>query len=346
MRDKITAAIVGASGYVGGEALRILLDHPDVEVVQATSESNLGKYVHAVHPNLRKKTELKFSSMNTLQNVDVLFLGLPHGLSSKHMESFMAKAGKIIDKGSDFRLNNAMDYVKYYGEEHPNPELIKRFVYGIPELHRAEIKEADYVAAAGCNATATILPLYPLYKEGLVIPDRTVVEVKAGSSQGGSKVSDASHHPERRDCLRSYAPTGHRHVAEILQELMAPSINFSATSVDLVRGILATSHVFLNQRLENKDLWRIYRKYYGQEPFVRIVKEASGIYRYPEPKILAGSNYCDIGFELDEGSNRLVVMSAIDNLMKGAAGQAVQCMNIMMGFDEKAGLGFPGLHPV
>ncbi len=205
------------------------------------------------------------------------------------------------------------------------------------------------MTGAGCNATATILALQPLFKRGLA--EQAVIEVKAGSSQGGNSASDASHHPERSGAVRSYKPTGHRHVAEMVQELgdrfdATPQISFSATSIEMVRGILATCHVFLNQSLTEKDIWKIYREDYGDERFVRIVKERSGIYRYPEPKLLSGTNYCDIGFELDPDSNRLVVMSAIDNLMKGAAGQAVQAFNLMHGFDEDTALGFAGLHPI
>ncbi|MBN2368696.1 N-acetyl-gamma-glutamyl-phosphate reductase [Candidatus Woesearchaeota archaeon] len=343
---KIRASIIGASGYVGGEALRILLQHPDVEVVQATSERNFGKFVHTVHPNLRGLTKMQFSSINELEEVDVIFLGLPHKVSSSKIDYIMSKTKKIVDKGSDFRLHDKEDYLKWYDFEHPRPELLNKFVYGIPELHRNEIKKADYVAAAGCNATATILGLYPLYKHGLVDKERTIVEVKGGSSEAGNKETPGSHHPERKDSMRSYMPTGHRHMAEVMQELNTEYFGFSATSTPLVRGILMTAHVFLKEKMQDKDIWKIYRQEYGEEPFVRIVKERSGIYRYPEPKILAGSNFCDVGFELDARTNRLVVMSAIDNLMKGAAGQAVQCMNIMFGLDEKAGLEFPGLHPV
>jgi N-acetyl-gamma-glutamyl-phosphate/LysW-gamma-L-alpha-aminoadipyl-6-phosphate reductase len=173
-----------------------------------------------------------------------------------------------------------------------------------------------------------------------------VIEVKAGSSEGGNAASDASHHPERSGVVRSYRPTGHRHVGEMHQSLGDLPIHFSATSIEMVRGILATCHIFLTEPLDEKAVWKIYREDYADEPFVRIVKERSGIHRYPEPKLLAGTNYCDIGFERDTASNRLVVMSAIDNLMKGAAGQAVQCLNIMHGFQETTGLAFPGLHPV
>jgi len=170
-----------------------------------------------------------------------------------------------------------------------------------------------------------------------------VAEAKCGSSEAGNSASEASHHPERSGCVRSYRPTGHRHIAEMEQELGNP-IHFSATSIEMVRGILVTAHLFVKDGLTEKDIWKTYRQVYGQEPFIRIVKERQGIYRYPEPKLLAGTNYCDIGFELDQ--NRLVVVSAIDNLMKGASGQAVHAMNVMCGFAETEGLDFAGLHPI
>jgi N-acetyl-gamma-glutamyl-phosphate/LysW-gamma-L-alpha-aminoadipyl-6-phosphate reductase len=217
-------------------------------------------------------------------------------------------------------------------------------VYGLPERHRGAIRGAARVACAGCNATASILALGPLVALGLM--ETAVIEVKAGSSEGGNTGSDASHHPERSGVVRSYKPTGHRHVGEMKQELGDTPIHFSATSIEMVRGILATCHVFLKKDLDDKAIWKIFRDAYANEPFIRIVKERIGIHRYPEPKLLVGTNYCDIGFERDLSSRRLVVISAIDNLMKGAAGQAVQCLNIMYGFEETAGLTFPGLHPI
>ena len=337
-------SIVGASGYTGGELLRLLLFHPQVEVKQVTSERLAGKFEHGTHPNLRKLCNLKFSSVTDLQACDVLFLCLPHGESMGRIEEFGRIAPKLVDLSSDFRLKDAGDYEKWYHHSHSRPELLGSFAYGIPELHREEIKQATRVACAGCNATATILALHPLVNQGMV--DHVVIEVKAGSSEGGNTSSDASHHPERSGVVRSYKPSGHRHVAEMVQELGTDKVHFSATSIDMVRGILATCHVFLTEPLSEKDIWKIYRQAYADEPFVRIVKERSGIYRYPEPKLLAGTNYCDIGFERDPHSNRLVVISAIDNLMKGAAGQAVQSFNLMHGFPETSGLGFPGLHPI
>ena len=351
MENKIKVSIVGGSGYVGGELLRILLFHPNVHISQITSEKLNGKPVSKAHPNLRKITQLKFSSSDNLEDCDVLFLCLPHGESMKRIDFFKDKAKKIIDLSSDFRIKDEKIYKEFYEKDHENPSLLKDVVYGIPELHREEIKKSNFVACAGCNATATILASYPLFKNNLVEADKTVVEVKAGSSEVGNSPSAASHHPERSNSVRSFMPTGHRHTAEIVQELSLfskekISVHFSATAIDIVRGILVTSHVFLNKDVSEKEIWEIYRKEYGNEPFIRIVKDQDGIYRFPEPKLLVGSNFCDIGFEKAKDSNRLVVISAIDNLMKGAAGQAVQVFNIMNGLKENTGLEFPGLHPI
>lgn len=345
----IKTAIVGGSGYVGGEALRLLLQHPNVEVVQVTSESNAGKFVYAIHANLRKQTDLRFVSLNELAPCDLLYLCLPHGMSMGRIAAFKSTAQRIIDLSADFRLRDARDYPRWYGHEHESREMLAQFVYGIPELHREELKTANYATGAGCLATATILGLYPLYKRGIIEP-AVYVEGKVGSSAAGNEPGLSSHHPERAGAVRSFQPTGHRHTGEIIQELTfneaKPIVHFSATSVELVRGILATAHVTLKDDLQDRDIWQVYREAYGSEPFMRIVKDRSGVYRYPEPKILSGSNYCDVGFERDPLSRRVVVMSAIDNLMKGAAGNGVQAMNVMYGWPEATALGFPGLHPV
>jgi len=347
--NKIRVGIVGGSGYAGGELVRILLGHPMVEITQVTSESNSGKFVHSIHPNLRKRTGLKFISMSQLEECDLLYLALPHGSGMGKIEKFVALAPRIIDLSSDFRLRAAEDYPKWYEHEHTAKDWLPRFVYGIPELHREQIRESNYVTGAGCSATAVILGLMPLYKHGLVDTNFMVAETKIGSSAAGNKPSLASHHPERSGAVRSFMPTQHRHTAEMQQELNfgpKPTIHFSATSIEAVRGILATCHVFLKENLQEKDIWKVYRQEYGNEPFIRIVKTKEGVYRYPEPKILSGSNFCDIGFEKDEHSNRLVVISAIDNLVKGASGNGVQTMNVMYGWDETLGLEFTGLHPV
>jgi len=344
----IRAAIVGASGYAGGELLRLLLAHPEIDVVQITSETYAGQHAHFVHPNLRGHTNLRFSPLSKLAPCDLLFLALPHGQAMKRIDELSALAERIVDLSADFRLRQTADYGRWYGGEHPAPGWLDRFVYGLPELYREQLAGAHYASGTGCNAVVTLLALWPLYRRGLV--RETVVEVKVGSSEGGNKPSPASHHPERAGVVRSYMPTGHRHLAELIQELGLdpdqPGLHFSVTSVGIVRGALATCHCLLHEELAEKDVWRFYRQDYQDEPFVRLVRAKRGIHRYPEPKILTASNYCDIGFAADAGQKRLVVIAAIDNLMKGAAGGAVQTMNVMYGWPETLGLEFPGLHPI
>ncbi|HIK00378.1 TPA: N-acetyl-gamma-glutamyl-phosphate reductase [archaeon] len=343
-------AIVGASGYTGRNLMGKRLNQPEFDIKAVTSDSNAGHSVSKVHPNLRKKTELKFIKNSELGNYDLIFSAVPHGVAMKNMRTYIKHAEKIVDLSADFRLKNPKEYEKWYGHKHECPELIEKFVYGIPELHREEMKKANYISGAGCLATSAILALYPLAKEGLIETEHIVVDSKVGSSASGSKADLADMHAERANVVRAYKPSFHRHTGEMEQELNfngnRPVISFSPHAVDLVRGILSTCHVFLNKNLTEKDIWQVYRKYYSGEPFVRIVKEKDGIYRYPEPKLLTGTNYCDVGFERDENSNRLVVMSALDNLMKGASGQAVQAMNIISGFKETEGLEFFGLHPI
>lgn len=362
-REHLHVAIVGGSGYTAGELLRILLFHPGVEITQVISNSAAGHYVHKLHPNLRSLCTLRFCHPDDLSPCDVIFLCLPHGSAAGNIARYRELAPLVIDLSADFRLRSPMLYAQWYGAEHPAPDLLSQAVYGLPELHREELADASLISGTGCMATAAILGLAPLYRTGLVntrLP--LVVEAKVGSSAAGASPGPGSHHPDRSGALRSFQPTGHRHSAELIQELgalMAKNrgsepisglydqlIAFSATAVELVRGVLITAHVFVNEELDERVLWRIYRTAYQYEPFVRIVKERSGVYRYPEPKILAGSNYCDVGFEIDPGQRRVVIMAALDNLMKGAAGNAVQALNCRCGWDETLGLTFPGLHPV
>ena len=339
-----SASIVGGSGYAGGELLRLLLAHPAIELKQVTSASSTGKYVHSAHPNLRGRSALRFVHPSELERCDVLFLAQAHGAASERIDELAAKAGRIVDLSADFRLRDPAAYERWYGRPHPSPEWLPRFVYGLPELNRDALRGARYASGVGCNATAVNLALAPLARSGAI--ERAVVELKVGSSESGASPGAASHHPERSGCVRSFAPTGHRHQAEVAQELGDFELHLSVTAIEMVRGVLCTAHVFPTEPLEEKDVWRLYREFYGAEPFVRLVKERQGLYRYPEPKILSGSNYCDVGFERDPASDRLVVISALDNLMKGAAGSAVQSMNLMLGFEETAGLDFPGLHPI
>jgi len=340
-------SIVGASGYTGGELLRILSSHPNVELVQATSRSHLGEYVYQVHPNLRKRTQLKFTDPEQLEPVDLLFLALPHGQAQHRIEQLAALAPRIVDLSADFRLRDPAVYQEWYGEAHAAPAWLSRFVYGLPELHRAEMGAASYISGVGCNATASILALLPLVKADLIDKSAPIIiEIKVGSSEGGADGNPGSHHPERANVIRTFSAFGHRHTAEVIQELGLEQVTLTMTSVDLVRGVLATAHAGLKPGAATQDLWKAYRSVASENPFVRVVKEQRGIYRVPEPKILAGSNYADLGFELDESNGHVVSMCAIDNLMKGASGSAVQCMNLMLGLDETTGLEFAGLHPI
>jgi LysW-gamma-L-alpha-aminoadipyl-6-phosphate/LysW-L-glutamyl-5-phosphate reductase len=361
--NRLRVAIIGGSGYTGGELARLLLFHPQVELTQVASSSYAGHYLHSMHPNLRKADQsavgtinrpIRFCHPNDLTSCDVLFLCLPHGVAAREIEHYRAFAPRVIDLSADFRLRSAELYERWYGEPHCSSYLLEEAVYGLPELHRAELPGATLVSGTGCMATAAILGLAPLYRAGLVddaLP--LVVDAKVGSSAAGATPGPGSHHPDRSGAVRSFQPTGHRHTAELIQELgriaaaeLRQHIAFSATAVELVRGVLITAQVFLNESVDERTLWRLYREAYQHEPFIRLVKERSGVYRYPEPKILAGSNFCDIGFELDPDQQRVVVIAALDNLMKGAAGNAVQALNSICGWDESSGLTFPGLHPV
>ncbi len=356
----VRAAILGGSGYTGGELARLLLQHPLVQVSQIASTHHAGSYLHALHPNLRPaggRPPIQLVSPEALEPSDVLFVAQPHGVSMGQIERYQALAPRIIDLSADFRLRRTEDYPRWYGHPHPRPDLLERTVYGIPELHRDELPEAHLISGAGCLATAAILGLAPLARAGVLDREAPlIIEAKVGSSAAGAEPGAGSHHPDRSHAVRSFAPTGHRHTAEIMQELDWPEataepghmrgIYFSATAVELVRGVLVTAQTFLRERLTDSDLWKLYRAAYGAEPYIRIVKERSGVYRYPEPKVLIGSNYCDIGFEVEPGTRRVVVMAALDNLMKGAAGNAVQALNAALGWDETIGLNFTGLHPI
>jgi N-acetyl-gamma-glutamyl-phosphate/LysW-gamma-L-alpha-aminoadipyl-6-phosphate reductase len=349
--NKTSVSIVGGSGYTGGELLRLCLGHPNLDVRQVTSERLDGQYIHFTHPNLRRRTQLKFVRAGSLERCDLLFLCLPHGSAMERIDRFAALADRIVDLSADFRLRHAEDYDRWYGKPHANPAWLSKFVYGLPELYRSDMGSASCISGVGCNATATTLAVWPLARADLVDAARGIVcEVKVGSSEGGAASADSTHHPERAGVMRSFAPTGHRHTAEVLQALrrsgVETAVHLSGTAVDNVRGVLATAHVFVKAGVVERDLWKAYRDAYGHEPFVRIVKERTGLYRYPEPKILSGSNYADVGFEFDAGTGRVVALCAIDNLMKGAAGSALQSANIMMGWDETLGLEFPGLHPI
>lgn len=344
----MNVAVAGAAGYTGGELLRLLIQHPHVEVVGASSERLAGRYVHHTHPVLRGRTSLRFTQRSHLPECDVLFSALPHGESEALIDSLAEHAPLVIDLSADFRLRNPADYPRWYGREHSRPELLAQAVYALPEVDRDRVRNAGLLATGGCVATAAILALLPLARAGIVdTTQQLVVDAKVGSSAAGAQPAGSSHHPHRSGAMRSFAPTGHRHTAEIVQETCLVNVALSVTAVEAVRGILVTAHVPLaDDTVDDRRLRTILREAYASEPFVRVVHEAQGLHRHPEPKLLSGTNICDVGFERDPCAPRAVVLAAIDNLGKGSAGQAVHALNVHAGIDECCGLDFPGLYPI
>jgi len=348
-----TVGIIGASGYTGGELLRILVNHPQAEVKAVTSRENAGDPVYRLHPQLRKLTDLRFIEPDVekiAETCEFVFIALPHGASAPVAKKLLERGNKVIDLSADFRLKNKDDYPKWYGWEHPCPELLDQAVFGLPEFHRNEIRNAKLIANPGCIATASILSLAPAIKTGAVDKSRAIVDAKIGSSGAGTHVSISSHHPEHSGLVRPYKPVMHRHTAEIEQELtfngVKPTIAMTPHAIDMVRGIMATGHMFLNREITNQELWKAFRELYQNEPFVRIVKDVKGLHQLPDPMNVVGSNFCDVGFEIDPHGKRVITFGAIDNLLKGAAGQAIQNFNIMIGIDETTAIRFPGVRPV
>ncbi|MEJ3655437.1 N-acetyl-gamma-glutamyl-phosphate reductase [Actinomycetes bacterium KLBMP 9759] len=339
----IRVAVVGAAGYIGGELLRVLLAHPDVDLASVTSRGLHGRQVDNVHPNLRNRTRLVFSSEQELGHYDVLFLATPHRETMQRMPEFLSRANTVIDLSGDFRLAQPDVYEQYYGLPHAAPELLGSFVAGLPELNREALRTADRISVPGCMATAGILALTPLTGAGLIV-DRITVDARTGSSGSGAKAGAENLHAERSGALRVFAPTRHRHEAEIAQATGLP-VRMTATGVEAVRGVQLLCQARLAPGVGEREIRSVYRAAYADEPFVRIVAHRRGMHRFPDAKILSGSNFCDVGFALDRGSSDVTVIAALDNLVKGGAGNAVQCMNVRYGLPERHGLEFTGLHP-
>ena len=335
--------VLGAAGYIGGELTRLLLGHPHVHLAAATSRSQRGKQVSSVHPNLRGQSDLRFVADDDLERLDVLFVALPHRETMDRMAGLLTLADVVIDLSGDFRLRDLDVYRHHYGVEHTAPALVDQFTPGIPEMHRTELRSADHISVPGCMATAGILSLTPLALAGL-IRDEITVDARTGSSGAGANAGLENLHAERSGTLRVFAPTRHRHEAEIAQTT-GLKVRMTATGVEAVRGVQVVSRVKMSPGATEKDVWAAYRAAYAEEPFVRIVAARRGLHRFPDAKILSGSNYCDVGFALEAGMENGTVIGALDNLVKGGAGNAVQCLNIRAGLPERSGLDFPGLHP-
>jgi N-acetyl-gamma-glutamyl-phosphate/LysW-gamma-L-alpha-aminoadipyl-6-phosphate reductase len=337
----VRVTVVGGSGYIGGELIRLLLGHPRVEIAAITSGRLAGRRVDMTHPNLRKLTNLSFAAPDDLGHPDVLLLASPHGTSMGTMSKLLGQAQHVIDLAGDFRLQDAAVFARYYQVEHSAPELLGTFVTGLPELHRDELRGADRISVPGCMATAGILALAPL--AGL-LRGPVYVDARTGSSGSGATAGQGNLHAERSGAMRVFAPTSHRHEAEIAQET-GLAVHMSATGVEAVRGVQLLCRATLQDGAGEPAIRAAYRRAYQDEPFVRVVAHRRGAYRYPEPKILLGSNFCDVGFALEPGTAQVTVIAALDNLVKGGAGNALQCLNIRVGWPERLGLEFPGLHP-
>jgi N-acetyl-gamma-glutamyl-phosphate/LysW-gamma-L-alpha-aminoadipyl-6-phosphate reductase len=353
MGNSIKTGIIGGTGYTGLALLEVLVRHPNVELgfVTTRQENLAGEYVHREHPNLYGLTDLKFSIykpddpsfkeanqvlLKQARDSDVVFMGVPSGVSMTLIKEFLESGVKIIDTSADFRLRDPALYKEFYGRDHPLPELLKEFVYGLPELHREDIRKAKYVACPGCNSTAMILAGYPLTKmENFDL--RITYTIMTGSSEAGAEPSRASHHSERSGVTRPYSIKEHRHLAEVRQELKLPpsKVGVSMFAVPMVRGVECIGNVFSSRPVEEKELWKAFRSAYDGSPFIRIrARKTGGPGSLPDTKYVRGSNFGDVGFFLDEKHGRIGVLSAIDNLIKGDAGNAIQSMNLMFGLDE------------
>ncbi|MEQ9619266.1 MAG: N-acetyl-gamma-glutamyl-phosphate reductase [Deltaproteobacteria bacterium] len=341
------AAILGASGYTGSELIRLLLTHPEVEIAHLTAEKHAGRNISEVFPHLRGflNTELKPLDPGSVpEDMDMVFLALPHGTSAAVVKELFKRDIKIIDLGADFRLSRDM-YRKWYGE-HPCPELISEAVYGIPELNRKRIKNAKLVANPGCYPTSAILGLAPLVKNDLIEPGHVIVDSKSGVSGAGRSPSLDYHFSEVNEGVKAYMVGEHRHMPEIEEVLSNYSgskveVSFTPHLIPMDRGILSTIYVRLREEKSVRELIDLYEEYYKDERFVRISPEKV----YPSTSQVRGSNYCDIGMTANPANKTAVIVSVIDNLVKGASGAAVQNMNLMMGFDEPAGIDTPPVFP-
>lgn len=339
----IRAVILGASGYVGGELLRLLHDHPLIEVGAAIAESNVGQPIGAIHPHLALAYAGRVFEHHTfaehasgsLDGAGVVFAALPHGVTQKFADAFVSSEAKIVDLGADFRLGSPDEYEHWYGERHACPELLGQFVYGLPEFHREAIQSARFVSAPGCYPTAAALALRPLVEAGLASRDGLIIDAASGVSGAGRGASAGTHFCGIDGSMRAYGLTGHRHTAEMKMMLGGEPL-FTPHLAPMSRGILATCYA---KATGSRDPLDMLRAHYSSEPFVHVGEAL------PETKWATGSNAAFLSARFDQRTGTIVTLAAIDNLGKGAAGQMIQCANLMLGLDETAGLSTIGVYP-
>lgn len=341
----IRAGIIGATGYVGAELARLLCQHPEVRLTSVASIDELGKPLGEVFPHLRG-VELRVEE--ELGEVDLVFSAMPHGVAAQALLPFIKRGLQVIDVSADFRLHSLDEYQRWYKVQHPAPHLLDEAVYGLPELHRREISSSRLIAVAGCYPTSAILALAPAVRAGLIEPD-IIVDSKSGVSGAGRTLGLASHYTEANEGVSAYALEGHRHLPEIVQELSLlhdgpePRVTFIPHLVPMSRGILSTCYAILRdgsrEAQSRAHVRAVYEDFYRTEPFVSVAGSP------PQTKHTLGSNACLVYPSVDERTGRLVIVSCLDNLVKGAAGQAIQCMNLMLGFPETAGLEQLAVYP-
>ena len=343
----IKAAVLGATGYAGIELVRLLTNHPEVKIEILGSQSFAGQNINEVYPNLKNVLDLNCETVDIdkVAKCDVAFTALPHGASKDVIPSIIEKGVKVIDLSGDFRYDDINVYEKWYGQKHSSPELLAESVYGMPELYREKIKGARLIGNPGCYTTCSILGAYPLLQSKLGNSENIIIDAKSGVTGAGRGLSQQVHFCECTENMKAYKVATHRHTSEIEQELSHAAgcevmVSFTPHLIPLKRGIISTIYINLNEKCTTEELVKMYKEFYKDEYFVRI-KEAGEL---PETKHVAGSNFIDIGVVVDERLNRAVVVSALDNIVKGAAGQAVQNMNILFGLDEKTALSGAGFY--
>ncbi len=345
----IEAGIIGGAGYTGLELLRLLLMHPHVEISVVTSRRYRGRKISDVNPHLERFTELEYEDVETREiadRCDVVFLAVPHGSAMDYVPELLHAGTRVIDLSADYRLDRA-EYERVYGRRHRDPEMEKRnAVYGLTELH-PEVADATLVANPGCYPTGAVLAAAPVVNSGMV--SRVVFDAKSGISGAGAEPSEKSHYPNLAENIIPYEVTAHRHVAEMRKELPLPhpKVSFTPHVIPAIRGILTTAHLFLAEEVAyshsytelESEVEAVYEQFYSGKRFIRLIK------RMPSLGAVRSTNFCDIWFKVEENGERIVVISAIDNLVKGGSGQAIQNMNLMFGLEESAGLWHPGLVP-
>lgn len=349
---KFRAALIGGSGYGGGEIIRRLLLHPHVELARVASIDYVGEPFSSAHPNLTGITDMRFEDIPprvAAEGCDVALLALPHKVTAAKVPELVEMGVKVVDMSGDFRLRSVAEYERYYGGKHPVPALLEKFVYGLPELNRERIRQAKYVASPGCFATSIELALLPLARAGVLTGKTVHVAAATGSSGSGAIAKEGTHHPVRALNLKTYKPLEHQHTPEILQTLADAgatdvSLRFVPISAPLSRGIFTTVFVEVDASLDAGRVETLFRETFANEPFVRVVAGS----RYPEVAAVSGSNFVEVGFAVGEvahGTRTVTCFAALDNLIKGGAGQAIQNMNLVLGLDETESLKDPGSWP-